>query len=172
MNMSNETIFNLNKNKGMLLEKLLNNSINHYLKNEIAFFTKAHLNIKFKSTTNDRNEKTIKLNSSFIQSKSTVDYYGVYKGQYITFEAKSTDNDRFLFSNIKSHQHKHLLLISKLGGKAFYFIFFKKYSSLFIVNVNEIDYENKKSLTYEEIKKIGKNLEIIFPGIIDFLPLI
>lgn len=96
----------------MLLEKIINNTINYYLKNKIAFFNKKNLNIKFKTMSEDR----YKLDLAFISSKSTVDYYGIYQGQYISFEAKSTELDVFPLSNIKEHQHQHLKLINELGG--------------------------------------------------------
>lgn len=160
------------KNRGMLLENILNRTISYYISNKIAFFTKNNLNISFQSASKNKSNKIIQLNSSFIKSKSTVDYYGIYKGQYVTFEAKSTDEKFLPIANIKPHQHNHLKFISHLGGKAFYIIFFKKYSQIFLVNVDDIDYENKKSLSLKEAKEIGKSIEIIFPGVIDFLSLI
>lgn len=155
------------KNRGMLLENIINKSINHYNKSRIAFFAKNHLNIKFKKQEN--NTYFAQLNLAFIKGKSTVDYYGVFKGQYISFEAKSIEKDSFSFSNIRNHQHQHLKLIKELGGQAFYIIFFKTKSKIFKLDVDMVDLENKKSLSYLEIKQKGKLLDIYFPGIIDFL---
>ncbi|MBD5423190.1 MAG: Holliday junction resolvase RecU [Mycoplasma sp.] len=151
----------------MLLEKIINITIDYYNKNKIAYFTKNNLNIKFRNVINENNK--LKLSSPFIHEKSTVDYYGIYEGKYITFEAKSTSENSFPFSNIKLHQHEHLQLIKNMGGYAFYIIFFKNKSKLFKVDVDCIDYKNKKSISFEEICEIGTNLEIIFPGIVDFL---
>ncbi len=157
------------KNRGMLLEKIINTSINHYINSNVAYFKKNNLEIKFQSIASSTDSKKIKLNNSFINGKSTVDYYGLYKSRYITFEAKSTDDDNLPISNIKPHQHKHLLFIKSLGGISFYLIFFKHQSKIFLVDVEDIDYENMKYLSYEYISSIGKELDIIFPGIIDFL---
>lgn len=165
-----KNIFVTYKNRGMLLEQLLNNTIEHYNKNNIAFFAKKNLDIKFSRVF--INNKTKKLDSSFISKKSTVDYYGIYKGQYIAFEAKSTQENVFYFSNIKKHQHDHLNQINLLGGKAFYILFFKKYSKIFLINVNELGYENSKSISIEMAFEKGKLLDIDFPGIIDFLKFI
>lgn len=151
------------KNRGMLLEDIINKSINFYLSNKIAYFNKQTLNIKFDDINNN------KIQNGYIKSKSTVDYYGVYKGKYITFEAKSTELDFLPLSNIKKHQHEHLLLISNLNGWAFYLIYFKRMNKFFLINANKIDYENKKAISYEEIASNGIELELIFPGIIDFL---
>lgn len=160
------------KNRGMLLENILNTTINYYNKNQIAYFAKNNLNIKFKSVESKDKDNILKLNSSFIKSKSTVDYYGVYKGKYVTFEAKSTDESSFSLSNIKQHQHEHLKLIKKLGGKSFYIIFFKKYSKLFLVDVEDIEFGTINTISLQEMEKISKQLEIIFPGIVDFLEFI
>lgn len=162
--------FVIHKNRGMLLEQLLNKTIEYYNKNNIAFFAKKNLDIKFSKVFVDNKNK--KLESSFISKKSTVDYYGVYKGQYITFEAKSTQENVFHFSNIKKHQHNHLKQIHFLGGKAFYIIFFKKHSKIFLINVDKLDYENLKSISIEIACQRGKLIDIDFPGIIDFLKFI
>ena len=156
--------------RGMLLEKIINNTINYYLKNKIAFFNKKNLNIKFKTISEDR----YKLDLAFISSKSTVDYYGVYQGQYISFEAKSTELDVFPLSNIKEHQHQHLKLINELGGWTFYLIFFKKYNRIFLIDIDKIEnnHHNKKSISLKEMELISNEIEITFPGIIDFLSFI
>lgn len=165
--------FSLNhKNRGMLLENLINNTINYYKQNKIAFFQKNNLNIKFKNTEQEKEKSLVRLNQSFIKSKSTVDYCGVYKGRYITFEAKSTEEKTFPFSNIKLHQHEHLKMIHSLGGIAFYIIFFKQYQKIYIINIDNINYKNKKSLSFNEANQNGKEIEINFPGIIDFLALL
>lgn len=155
------------KNRGMLLETIINNSINHYNTYRIAFFAKNHLNIKFKKT--NKNVYVAELNNAFIKGKSTVDYYGIFKGRYISFEAKSVEKSVFTFSNIRQHQHQHLKLIKELGGQAFYIIFFKTHSKIFKLDVEHVDIENKNQLTYQEVETKGELLDIYFPGIIDFL---
>lgn len=153
------------KNRGMLLEKIINNSIHYYNKNKIAFFQKKNLDITFKSV--DKNN----LKSAIISKKSTVDYYGIYQGKYICFEAKSTENDSFSIYNFKQHQHEHLKLISFLGGCAFYIFYFKYLNKFYLINIDdlEIDFNEKKSISIKEIELLGKELEILFPGILDFL---
>lgn len=152
------------KNRGMLLEELINKTINFYNQNEIGYFAKNHLNIKFQK------ENLNNISSAFIKNKSTVDYYGIYKGKYITFEAKSTDKNYLSFANIKKHQHDHLQLISKLGGISFYLIFFKNHSLLFKVNIDQINLNNKKkNISINDLEKVAIKLDIIFPGIINFL---
>ena len=148
------------KNRGMLLEKIINQTINYYNKNGFALFMKKNLDI----VINSKNQQ-----DSFIRKKSTVDYYGIYKGFYIAFEAKSTELNHFPLSNIKIHQHQHLKRIKFLGGKAFYIIYFKLTNKFFMVDVETMEIKNKKSITLEEMMLLGNNLNITFPGIIDFL---
>ena len=164
--------FTNHKNRGMLLEKIINKTINYYIENKIGFFAKNHLNIQFQSVVDSKTSKIIKLNNSFIKNKSTVDYYGIFNGKYVTFEAKSTEENFLPFANIKPHQHNHLKMISKMGGVAFYLIMFKKFMKIFLVYADDIPFDTQKSISYEEIKKIGIEIEIIFPGIIDFVSII
>lgn len=153
--------------RGMLLEKIINNTISYYLKNKIAYFNKKSLNIKFKDV--DHKNEQHKLNMAFIASKSTVDYYGLYQGQYISFEAKSTELDTFPLANIKEHQHQHLKLINQFGGWTFYLIFFKKFHRFFLLETTKVEQINKKSISINEMERIAIEMELVFPGIIDFL---
>lgn len=163
-----ENIGNKNyKNRGMLLENIINKTIWYYKNNDVAFFEKKDLNVKFNSVKFEKNKKM--LLNSFISSKSTVDYYGIYKGKYVTFEAKSTNESVFYFSNIKEHQHKHLKMIKKFGGISFYIILFKKELKIFLIDVEKIKYEEEKSISIKEVENLGYEIKIIFPGIIDFL---
>lgn len=131
----------------------------------IAYFCKKNLDIKIKQI----NKKDNKLyTQGIVAQKSTVDYYGVYKGRYISFEAKSTNTDKLPIANIKQHQHNHLLLIKKLGGLAFYIIYFKNHNKIFMIDVDKMDIK-KASLTINEAFVIGQEISICFPGIIDFL---
>ena len=152
------------KNRGMLLEELINKTINFYNQEQIGYFAKNHLNVKFQK------ENCKNFSNAFIKNKSTVDYYGIYQGKYITFEAKSTEKNYLSFNNIKKHQHDHLQLIKKLGGIAFYLIFFKNHSLLYRVDVDQMDLSNKKrNISIQDLEKVAVKLDVIFPGIIDFL---
>lgn len=163
--------FKTYNNRGMLLEKIINNTIHFYMKNEIAFFNKKNLDIKFKKVINSN--VTI-LENAYISNKSTVDYYGIYNGKYISFEAKSTELNIFPLSNIKEHQHQHLKLIHKLGGWSFYILYFKTKNVFILIDVENMDelMKNKKTISFEQILETGFELEIVFPGIIDFLTLV
>ncbi|MGL5438378.1 MAG: Holliday junction resolvase RecU [Metamycoplasmataceae bacterium] len=155
------------KNRGMLLEKIINKTINSYKNNGTALFHKKNLDIKF-----ERVDKELNVYNSVISKKSTVDYYGIYKGRFIAFEAKSTNKEYLSFSNFKEHQHNYLLEIEKYLGIAFYIILFKKTSEFFIIKASNINLQIKKSITKDFILNNGYYLEIIYPGYIDFLSFI
>ncbi|VEU75107.1 penicillin-binding protein-related factor A recombinase [Mycoplasmopsis maculosa] len=162
----------MNKNRGMFLEKIINNTINHYWENKIAFIEKKDLPIKFRSINNEENK--IKLKEAFIYKKSTVDYIGCYKGVFIAFEAKTT-NEKFLpKSNIYDHQIEYLKNIDKNYGIAFLIIFFNLFNEFYLIKINDLlELENNNSYyKYEDIKNKGTEIKLTFPGIIDFVPYI
>ncbi|WP_029512878.1 Holliday junction resolvase RecU [Mycoplasmopsis iners] len=153
------------KNRGMLLENIINRTIEYYKQNKLAYIEKKSLPIKFKSVGQKLN-----LEQAFISNKSTVDYIGCWQGSFIAFEAKSTQEDSLPKDNIKAHQIEYLDLIEQNGGIAFFIVFFSSKDEFYLVEFSLIKPHLNKAIKYEMIKKIGKSLELTFPGIIDFLP--
>ena len=160
----------MHKNRGMMLESIINRTINVYKKNGIALFHKKEIPIKF-SKISDSDGK-LKIQEGRIESKSTTDYYGVYKGGFIAFEAKSTKLNSLPISNIKEHQLKYLFDVLNMGGKAFFIVCFQKYDEYFIISPDTISSLERKSLSIDIARKEGIKLELIYPGIIDFVELI
>ncbi|WP_406617800.1 Holliday junction resolvase RecU [Mycoplasmopsis lipophila] len=159
----------INKNKGMLLESIINKTINYYSENKIAYIEKKNLNINFKRLFVNQNN-IISVKDGIVSSKSTVDYIGCYQGKFIAFEAKSTNEKVLPSSNVQIHQIDYLKKIADNGGIAFFIIFFGLYNDFFIVDIYDYINRNKKPLAYEEVLKIGKKIELEYPGLIDFLP--
>ncbi|UUM25341.1 Holliday junction resolvase RecU [Mycoplasmopsis agalactiae] len=161
----------MHKNRGMLLETIINQTIDYYTYNHIAFIEKKGLPIKFSNITNSENK--LLLSNAFVYKKSTVDYIGCYKGRFLAFEAKSTNESFLPRSNIKEHQKKYLNEIHKNGGLAFLIVFFGLYDEFYLLSYESfMTIENKNQYRYEWIKKIGKRIPLTYPGIIDFLPYI
>lgn len=160
------TIF---KNRGMLLETIINQTNEFYFKNKIAIFHKKNLDITFKSVK--LQDKKLNLESAIISSKSSVDYYGIYKGRYIAFEAKSTEEDYLPLKNIKEHQIKYLDFIREHDGVAFWIIYFKFANTFILIMHNDLKriIQNKKALHLEEALLNGKKLELSFPGILNII---
>ncbi|MBG0731012.1 Holliday junction resolvase RecU [Mycoplasma sp. 'Moose RK'] len=152
-----------NKNRGMFLEKVINETIEFYNQNDIAIFHKKNLDISFKSVNKDLN-----ITNGYIFRKSTVDYYGIYKGVFVAFEAKSTNENALNLKQIPEHQLNYLRKIRKHYGCAFFVIFFKQLEKFYILNVDKIS-NLKKSIPVDFVKKEGFEIQLTYPGIIDFI---
>ncbi|MGL5591935.1 MAG: Holliday junction resolvase RecU [Metamycoplasmataceae bacterium] len=150
-------------NRGMLLETIINKTVEYYNKNNIALIHKKTLDIKFSAIDEMRRVK-----NGVVVSKSTVDYYGIYKGSFIAFEAKSSNTNVIPKNNFKEHQHDYLLKIKKYNGNAFYIFLFKQTNEVFLAEIGLINYR-KKTITLEYLRNKAISLEIIYPGIIDFV---
>ncbi|MGL5205555.1 MAG: Holliday junction resolvase RecU [Metamycoplasmataceae bacterium] len=150
-------------NRGMLLETIINKTIKYYDENAIALIHKKNLDIKFSSIDEMRRVK-----NGVVVSKSTVDYYGIYKGSFIAFEAKSSNTMIIPKNNFKDHQHEYLLKIRKYGGNAFYIFLFKQTNEIFLADISLVNYR-RKTITLEYIRNKAIQLEIIYPGVIDFI---
>lgn len=154
-----------NKNNGMHLEVLINKSISLFNLQYQAFFKKRCLDIIIKNIDNSYVQGKIK-------QKSETDYYGFYKGDYFDFEAKQTNKNSFLIKQIQPHQLAHLYLIHKNSGFSFLIICFINYNLYFIITFQQlINYYQKtkrKSIPFQWFKDQCIELEIIFPGVINF----
>ncbi|WP_038562215.1 Holliday junction resolvase RecU [Mycoplasmopsis californica] len=153
------------KNRGMLLEKIINQTIAHYETYNKALIEKKTLPVKFHKVDNKR-----ELSGAYVYKKSTVDYIGCVDGTFVAFEAKTTNENRLPASNILRHQIDYLNKINTMNGIAFFIIMFSNVDEFYIINSQYLATHWKKSWTYEEIKNAGIQIELTYPGIIDFLP--
>lgn len=109
-------------NRGMCLEDMINMSNQYYLENDIAVIYKKPTPIQIVDTNINSKGKII--TKAFFKEPSTLDYNGLYKGKYIDFDAKETNNKTsFPLSNIHDHQLKHMENIIKHGGISFLIIY-------------------------------------------------
>ena len=154
------------KNRGMMLESLINKTIIIYKREEVGVFHKKHIPIKFSGIKSEAGK--LKVTDGFVSAKSTADYYGVYKSVFVAFEAKSTQESSLPLSNIKEHQTSYLKLIKDHGGVAFYIVGFASHNEYFIVEQEVIDSLDRKSLTIEKARAECFSLELEYPGILDF----
>ncbi len=159
-----------NKNRGMFLETIINKSISFFWENNLAFIEKKGLPITFASVKK-QNNKFI-LENSIISRKNTVDYIGMLNGKFICFEAKTSNEDKFILKNIKQHQLEYLILMQSHGAIAFFVFYFSKQNEFYKVDPMYIDSElkkNKKSLHFEELKENSIKIELNFPGVLNLL---
>ena len=71
--------------------------------------------------------------SGFFESKSTVDYDGIYKGRAIVYEAKSTAEKRFNLKLLHDHQIEYLQAAEKQGAISFLIVEMRAISSVLII---------------------------------------
>lgn len=155
---------NINKNKGMYLESVINNTIKHYEKNKIALFRKLDIPVKIIEINNN-------LLTGKIYKKSDVDYYGVFQGKFISIEAKQTDESTFYINKIPSHQISFLTDIESIyKGLSLLIIYFSKYNEFYGFPWYLIKNNIKININDKWIKEY--KLDLFFPGRIDFLKIL
>ena len=160
-------------NRGMDFEHAVSLSCKYYDDNQRAIITKRPTPIKIISA----DYKLAKITEAYFEKQSNTDYNGVYRGKYIDFECKETLSKTSLsFNNIPLHQIKHLKKVLLHGGIAFFMIYFKSLDEVYIVDAKDIInlYENseRKSITYEYVKRIGTYVEQGFIPRLKFLDVV
>ena len=157
--------------RGQELEYLINKSNIYYYQNNIALIDKRPTPIKVVNYNYEIN----KITNAFFEKKSTTDYYGIYKGRYLDFEAKSTEvKTSFPLKNIKPHQIEYLKLILKHQGIAFFIIMFSKINEVYFLSLENFNnfinkYPNKKSIPLSFFKENGIEIKGNVSCPIDYL---
>ena len=125
-----------NKNKGMFLEDVINNTNEYYRLNNIALIYKKPTPIQIVKLSTDKKY----IEKAFFKEKSTTDYNGIYKGKYIDFEAKEcTSTTSFPLKNIKEYQLNHLTKVNDFQGIGFIIFYFTKIEKFYLLYINEIN---------------------------------
>lgn len=161
-------------NRGMQLEKDLEQTNIYYLENNVAIIYKKPTPITIKKVEYP-NQKYTKIIDGYFSKKSTTDYNGIYKGWYIDFEAKETKNNSLMLSTIHQHQINHLKKIKDHGGIAFLIISFIQYNEVYLIlieKINELIDQNKKSITIDYIKNNGFLVPLAYQPRLDYLKII
>jgi recombination protein U len=139
-------------NRGMELEKIINNSLISWLQNDKILVFKQATAIGIH-----------KKQYFFRKNLGTVDYHGLFKKQYFCFEAKSTEGKALRLNNLTKHQLNYLKITNNHGAISFIIIYFKMFQQLFIVDYLLIKHfltQNKKTINYPIIEKEGFKLSI------------
>ena len=114
------------------------------------------------------------ITEAYYQEKSTTDYNGIYKGKYIDFEAKETNNKTcFPLSNIHKHQIDHINRILDHGGITFIIVMFSSLNKIYLLpgsiliknrfnkNIPLIEFENNGYLIKEKPNLIIDYIKIV-----------
>lgn len=162
-------------NRGMELEKELNDSNKYYLENNIAFIYKKPTPIKITKTEYKKTGKIIK--EAFFDSPSTTDYNGLYNGKYIDFEAKeTTSKTSFPLANIHKHQINHIRNINNNGGICFLIVRFTTLNETYLLPsynfLNYIDSNKKKSIPLKYFQENGYIIHDKYIPRIDYLEIV
>ncbi len=157
-------------NRGMSFESRINQSNEYYKKHDVALIFKRYTPIK----TIDVDTSTATINKATFKEKSTTDYYGLYKGVYVDFEAKSTRNKvSFPLENLKYHQIEHLKEVDRLGGISFLLIEFSLLDEIYILKTKDLvkflSTSKLKSIPYSYIKTKGFLVDMKINILVDYL---
>ena len=164
------------KNRGMNLEDDLNITNKYYIDNNIAYIYKKPTPIKVvKAEYNKDGYRVIK--EAYYSEPSTTDYNGIYKGNYIDYEAKETKNKTYFpLSNIHSHQIKHIRNIVKENGICFLIIRFTSLDKTYLLKgydfLNYIDTNKKSSIPISYIEDKGSLIKNKYLKRIDYLEIV
>ena len=110
----------------MDLEYLIEQANDYYIDNDIAYIYKKPTPIGVVKVS--YNSKGKRINDGYYKMPSTLDFNGLYKGYYVEFDAKVTQNKTsFPISNVHDHQIKHIRNINKHGGIVFLIIAINDY---------------------------------------------
>ena len=157
------------KNRGMDLESLINEACNYYLEHDLAIIYKKPTPIGVVDV--DYKNGAV-INKAYFKEPSTLDYNGIYKGEYIEFDAKECQSKTsFPLSNIHLHQIKHIEKIIQHGGIAFLIISMNNNYYLFKGSdlIDFINSNKRKSIPYSVIEELGVILKVNYNIGLDYL---
>lgn len=176
-----KNINNDNNNKriaarGMLFELELNKSNEYYININKALIYKKPTPIRIVKVDYP-NRSHAKIVEAYYQTPSTTDYNGVYRGKYIDYEAKETQNLSFAFDHIFPHQIEHLRKVDQHGGIAFVIIYFRRVNKIYLIDIKDFykvykagENGEKHSIKYTNIETLGGlEVNIGYSPVIDYL---
>jgi len=162
-------------NRGMALEEDINITNKYYVDKKIAFIYKKPTPVQV--TKIDYSNKGMIIKEAFFKEPSTTDYNGLYKGKYIDFDAKETENKTsFPLANVHIHQIKHIKNIVENGGIGFLIVRFVKLDKYFILLgedlIDFIKNNDRKSIPLSYFEEKGHKIEYGYMPRLDYLKVI
>ncbi len=163
------------KNRGMALEKLIDESNAHYLREGHAVIHKKPTPVQIVRVDYPAREKA-KIVEAYYKIPSTTDYNGVYRGVYIDFDVKETRNKTaFPINNVHAHQIDHLKAVDAQGGVAFLLIRFVHHGTVHLLPYQALKTfvaraeTGRKSIAYDELKQEGIAIDVGYRPAVDYL---
>jgi recombination protein U len=166
-------------NRGMTLEEDLNDTNAYYLDREIAVIHKKPTPIQIVQVDYPRRSAAV-IKEAYFKQASTTDYNGIYKGRYIDFEAKETQNPTsFPLKNFHEHQIRHMKAVLAQDGICFVILRFTAFEQVYLLEAKHLltFWERminggRKSITKEEIEQIAYSIPLGFQPRIDYINII
>lgn len=166
-------------NRGMTLEDDLNQTNEYYREQKIAVIHKKPTPVQIVQVDYPNRSAAV-IKEAYFKLASTTDYNGVYKGMYIDFEAKETQNPTsFPLKNFHQHQIDHMKDVIHQGGICFVILRFTRFEQVFFLEAQHLltfwermTNGGRKSITKEEIEELGHYIPLGFQPRIDYIRII
>lgn len=166
-------------NRGMTLEDDINQTNRYYLDREIAVIHKKPTPVQIVKVDYPKRSAAV-IKEAYFKQASTTDYNGLYRGRYLDFEAKETKNKTsFPLSNFHAHQITHMEQVIAHEGICFVILRFQVHEETFMYPAVKLLAHwhrhikgGRKSIPYQIIKEEAKLIEMRYPALIDYLPVV
>ncbi|WP_160722166.1 Holliday junction resolvase RecU [Bacillus sp. USDA818B3_A] len=166
-------------NRGMTLEEDLNETNQYYREKKIAVIHKKPTPVQIVQVDYPNRSAAV-IKEAYFKLASTTDYNGVYKGRYIDFEAKETQNTTsFPLKNFHQHQIQHMEEVVDQGGICFVILRFTKFEQVYFLEAKHLlkfwermKTGGRKSITKVEIEQKGYHIPLGFQPRIDYIKII
>ncbi|HOP56576.1 MAG TPA: Holliday junction resolvase RecU [Bacillota bacterium] len=165
-------------NRGMDLEKAINDTNQYYIDNDIAYIYKKPIPIQVVKVDYEK-RSAARISEAYYKVPSTTDYNGIYKAKYIDFEAKETrSKTSFPLKNIHIHQITHLDNVQRHGGISFIIVHFSLLGRSFLLDSKYVSefYERskdgQKSISLDEFEMYGHELKEAYVKRLDYLSVV
>ncbi len=163
-------------NLGMTLESDIELTNAYYLTHDIAVIHKKPTPIQVVNVSYPARNKA-KITEAYYRTPSTTDFNGLYKGQYIDFDAKETNSKTaFPLANIHDHQVRHLTDVKNHGGIAFLIVGWKAYNAYYLLRFEDFlplwelsRKDGRKSIPYSYFKEKGILIPFSYQPRLDYL---
>jgi recombination protein U len=166
-------------NRGMTLEEDLNETNEYYRDQKLAVIHKKPTPIQIVQVDYPKRSAAV-IKEAYFKLASTTDYNGVYKGKYIDFEAKETQNSTsFPLKNFHQHQITHMEEVMNQGGICFVIIRFTMLDKVYLLEAKHLllfwermEKGGRKSITKEEIEEAGYHIPLGYRPRIDYIKIL